>query len=66
MKRIGPAFVWSLLGYVVIGLLGYMLIGKLSNNTHDLQLEATMTAAFVAGPLGALFGFVVGFIRGSH
>ena len=30
------------------------------------QLEATMTAAFVAGPLGAVIGFIVGFLRGGR
>lgn len=66
MKRFGIALAWSLLGYVAMALLGYALIGQFSTNVHDRQLEAAMTAAFVTGPLGAVFGFIVGFIRGRR
>ena len=66
MKRFGIALAYSLLGYVAMALLGYVLIGQFSTNVHDRQLEAAMTAAFVAGPLGAVIGFIVGFIRGGR
>ena len=63
MKRFGIALAFALLGYVALALLGYGLILKLTTNAHDPELEAAMTAAFVAGPLGAVIGFIVGFMR---
>ena len=66
MKRFGIALAYAVLGYVVLALLGYGLILKLTTNAHDPELEAAMTAAFVAGPLGAVIGFIVGFIRGGR
>lgn len=66
MKRFGIALAYSLLGYVAMALLGYVAIGQFSTNVHDRQLEATMTAAFVTGPLGAVIGFIVGFMRGGR
>ncbi|HEX8692907.1 MAG TPA: hypothetical protein VF746_10835 [Longimicrobium sp.] len=38
----------------------------LSSNTHDGDVEAAMTAAFVCGPLAALIGFVVGLVRSGR
>ena len=66
MKRFGIALACSLLGYVAMALLGYVAIGQFSTNVHDRQLEAAMTAAFVAGPLGAVIGFIIGFMRGGR
>jgi hypothetical protein len=66
MKRFGIGLAYALLGYVALALLGYGLILKLTTNAHDPELEAAMTAAFVAGPLGAVIGFIVGFIRGGR
>lgn len=66
MKRFGIALACALLGYVAVALLGYVLIGQFSTNVHDRQLEAAMTAAFVTGPLGAVIGFIVGFMRGGQ
>jgi hypothetical protein len=66
MKRFGIALAFALVGYLALALLGYGLILKLTTNPHDPELEAAMTAAFVAGPLGAVLGFIVGFIRGGR
>lgn len=66
MKRFGIALACALLGYVAVALLGYVLIGQFSTNVHDRQLEAAMTATFVTGPLGAVIGFIVGFMRGGR
>ena len=66
MKRFGIALGYSLLGYVAMALLGYVAVGQFSTNAQDRQLEAAMTAAFVTGPLGAMIGFIVGFMRGGH
>ena len=63
MKRFGIGLAYALLSYVALALLGYGLILKLTTNAHDPELEAAMTAAFVAGPLGAVIGFIVGFMR---
>jgi len=45
---------------------GYFLIGLLSSNTHDRSVEAATTSAFVLGPIGAVAGFVAGFILGRR
>lgn len=66
MKRFGIGLGYSLLGYVGMALLGYVAVGQFSTNVHDRQLEAAMTAAFVTGPLGAVIGFIVGFMRGGR
>jgi hypothetical protein len=66
MKRFGIGLAFALLGYVALAVLGYGLILKLTTNVHDPELEAAMTAAFLAGPVGAVIGFTVGFIRGDR
>ena len=52
-------------GYLVFAFAGYWAIQLLSSNTFDRSLEASMTAAFVIGPGGAIIGFVVGLIVGG-
>ena len=66
MKRFGLGLLFAIGGYIAAALTGYFLIGQLSSNTHDRSVEAAMTSAFVIGPLGAIVGFVVGFIRGGR
>lgn len=51
------------LGYLLGALLGWGLVQMLSGNRHDKALEAAMTGAFVAGPIGALIGVLVGWFR---
>jgi hypothetical protein len=34
----------------------------MSQNRHDVQLEAAMTGAFIFGPLAAILGFIAGFL----
>ena len=46
-------------GYGVGAVLGFAAIMMLSANTHDRSLEAAMTSAFVAGPLGAIIGMML-------
>ena len=62
-RRIGIAALWGVLGYVAGAFGGGFLIGQLSSNTHDPSVEAAMTGAFVTGPIGALLGAAVGFLR---
>lgn len=66
MKRIGLGLLFAIGGYVLVALASYFLIGQLSSNTHDRALEAAMTSAFVFGPLGAVGGFVLGFVRAGR
>jgi hypothetical protein len=66
MKRFGIGILGLLLGYLVAAVVGYFLIGVLSSNTHDRSVEASMTSAFVVGPLGAVAGFILGFILGGR
>jgi hypothetical protein len=63
MQRFGLALVYAVGGYVLAAGLGYFLIQQFSSNVHDRDLEAAMTGAFVAGPIGAVVAFVIGFVR---
>ena len=66
MKRIGIAFLFAIVGYLVAAVASYFLVGLLSSNTHDRSVEAAMTSAFLFGPLGAVAAFIAGFIRGGR
>jgi hypothetical protein len=62
VKRLGIGVIGAVIGYVVGGFGGGVLINALSSNQFDRSVESAMTGAFVTGPLGAIIGFVVGFI----
>jgi hypothetical protein len=49
-------------GYAAGAASGYGLVLALSSNAHDRALEAAMTGAFVAGPLGSLLLAAGGFV----
>ncbi|CAG1009017.1 hypothetical protein BURK1_03605 [Burkholderiales bacterium] len=66
MRRLGIGLAWALAGYVAGALAGYALVAALSPNVHDRDVEAAMTAVFVAGPLAALAAFVAGFVRAAR
>ncbi|MCC7039230.1 MAG: hypothetical protein IT516_02845 [Burkholderiales bacterium] len=66
MRRLGFGVLGGSIGFVVAAIAGYVLVGALSSNTHDVAIEASMTAAFVAGPIGALLGLVVGIVLGGR
>jgi hypothetical protein len=63
MIRLLRAIGFGIAGYVAGGVLGYMLVMGLSQNQHDIEVEAAMTGAFVVGPLVGLAGAIVGFVR---
>jgi hypothetical protein len=66
MRSFGQRLALSLLGgvaaYVTGAFAGGWLVSVLSTNTHDRDLEAAMTGAFVIGPLAAVAGFVATFL----
>ena len=66
MKRFGFGLLFALGGYFAVAAAGYFLIGQFSSNTHDRDIEAAMTSAFVLGPIGAVLGFIAGFVRGGR
>lgn len=45
-------------GYIVGAAGGYALILATTSNTHDASVEASMTGAFVTGPLVAILGVI--------
>ena len=57
------ALAMVVLGYAIGALTGYILVLMTSTNTHDVAMEASMTAAFFSGPLGALIGVIVAWVR---
>jgi hypothetical protein len=63
LRRIGIGLLWAVPGYLLGALGGGYLLYLVSGNQHDRSLEASMTGAFVLGPLVALFAFVVGAVR---
>ena len=66
MKRFAIGLLCAVGGYAVTAFVGYFLIDWFSSNVHDRSVEAAMTSAFVFGPLGALIGFVAGFVLGGR
>jgi hypothetical protein len=65
MRRTLMAVLGLLIGYPVFAFAGYWLIQLFSGNTFDRSLEASMTAVFAIGPLGAVVGLVAGLIVGG-
>lgn len=63
LGRIGMALLWGAGSYIVAVLVTWFLISKFSRNTHDRSMEAGMTAFFIVGPLAAIIGGIVAFIR---
>jgi predicted lysophospholipase L1 biosynthesis ABC-type transport system permease subunit len=65
MLRILVSLVGLVVGYSAFALAGYGAIAMFSSNGFDRSVEASMTAAFVIGPVGALAGFVLGLVFGG-
>jgi hypothetical protein len=60
MRRFFAALLGVLIGYPLFAVAGYWAIGLFSHNHVDGSVEASMTAAFVFGPAGALIGPIAG------
>ncbi len=58
-------FLWAVPGYLAGAFGGGYLLYALSSNQYDRSLEASMTGAFVFGPLAALVAFIAGAVRGG-
>jgi hypothetical protein len=65
MRRFLAALLGLLIGYPLFAVLGYFAISLLSGNHFDGSVEASMTAAFVCGPAGAIIGLIAGIIVGK-
>jgi hypothetical protein len=65
MRRLLAALLGMLIGYPLFAFVGYGAIGLFSGNHFDRSVEASMTAAFVIGPMGAIIGLIAGCILGS-
>ena len=61
MKIFFLSLLIAVAAYLVAAVGGYFLINKLSSNTHDKSMEATMTAAFVLGPIAAIIAFIAAY-----
>ena len=64
MRRLLAAVLGLLIGTPLFAVVGYLAISLFSGNHFDGSVEASMTAAFVCGPLGAVIGLVAGTILG--
>jgi hypothetical protein len=65
MRRTVMAVLGLLIGYPIFTFAGYWIIRLASGNTFDRSVEASMTAVFAIGPLGAVVGLVAGMIVGG-
>jgi hypothetical protein len=65
MRRFLAALLGMLIGYPVFAFAGYWAVGLFSSNHFDGNVEASMTAAFVFGPAGAIIGLVAGTMFGK-
>jgi hypothetical protein len=64
MRRVGFGLPGLVVGTPVAAFVGYWAIQLLSGNHFDRDFEASMTAMFVIGPVGAVIGVVVGVVGG--
>jgi hypothetical protein len=64
MRKVVLCLAGLVAGYLIGAGLGAVAIEFFSGNTHDRSVEMAMTAAFVTGPIGAVVGLVVGWMRG--
>ena len=65
MRRTLAAVLGLLIGYPLFAFAGYGMIQLFSGNTFDRSVEASMTAVFAIGPLGAVVGLATGFVAGG-
>jgi uncharacterized membrane protein YcjF (UPF0283 family) len=65
MRRTFMGLLGLLVGYPFFAVAGYWIIKLFSSNTFDHSVEASMTAVFAIGPLGAIIGLVAGMIIGG-
>jgi hypothetical protein len=65
MRRFFAALLGALIRYPLFAVAGYWAIGLFSHNHFDGSVEASMTAAFVFGPAGALIGLIAGAVLGK-
>jgi hypothetical protein len=65
MRRLLTALLGMVVGYPLFAFAFYGAIELLSGNHFDRSVEASMTAAFVIGPIGAIIGLVTGAIVGK-
>lgn len=63
LRHVMSGVIGALAGYVLGVLVGWLLVSFFSGNRHDKSTEAVMTAFFVAGPLLAIIGLIVGLVR---
>ena len=64
--RFLQALLWTVIWAITAAIAGYFLILGLSPNQHDRGIEAAMTSCFLFAPLGALGGFIFGWLRGRR
>jgi hypothetical protein len=65
IRRFFSALLGVPVGYIVFAVVGYRAIELFSRNGFDRSVEASMTAAFVSGPAGAIVGLITGFMLGG-
>lgn len=62
MKVFFLSLLIAVAAYLIAAVGGYYLITKLSSNSHDKSMEASMTGAFVFGPIAAIIAFIAAYL----
>ena len=63
IRRIIIGLLWAVPAYLLGAFGGGYFLYLLSTNQHDRSVEASMTGAFVFGPIAAVVGFGLGMRR---
>lgn len=66
MRRTLAGVLGLTIGYAVFAFAGYWAVALFSGNGFDRSVEASMTAFFFAGPIGAVIGAAAGLLLGGR
>ena len=66
LRRLGFGLLFAVVAFIVAAFASYFLVSAFSPNMHDRSVEAAMTSVFFFGPVGAVLGFIGGYIFGGR
>jgi uncharacterized membrane protein len=66
LRRLLIGTLWAVPAYLLGAFGGGYVVYLTSSNQHDPSVEASMTGAFILGPLAGGIGFLVGTLRAQR